>query len=34
MNIKIFKGEELIEVLKIFNLITNKEEYQEIYDHV
>ena len=34
MNIKIFKEEESIEILKILGLITNIEEYQKIYNHV
>ena len=31
---KIFKEEESIEILKILYLITNKEEYQKIYNHL
>ena len=30
---KIFKKEESIKMLKILGLITNIEEYQEIYNH-
>ena len=30
---KIFKEEESIELLKIYGLINNKEEYQKLYDH-
>ena len=33
INIKIFKEEESIEILKILGLITNIEEYQKIYNH-
>ena len=33
-NEKIYKEEESIEILKIFGLITNIEEYQKIYNHV
>ena len=31
---KVFKEEESIEILKILGLITNKEEYQKLYNHV
>ena len=31
---KIFKGEESIEILKLFGLITNIDKYQKIYNHV
>ena len=31
---KIFKKEELIEILKILGLINNTEYYQKIYNHV
>ena len=31
---KIFKEEKSVEILKIFGLITNIEEYQKIYNHV
>ena len=31
---KIFKEEDSFEILKIFGLITNIEEYQKIYNHV
>ena len=31
---KIFKGEELIEILKNLGSITNIEEYQKIYNHI
>ena len=31
---KIFKEEDSFEILKIFGLITNIEEYQKIYNHI
>ena len=31
---KIFTEEKSIEILKIFSLINNIEEYQKIYNHV
>ena len=31
---KLFKEEDSIEILKIFGLVTNIEEYQKIYNHV
>ena len=33
MNIKIFKEQESIEILRLLGLITDREEYQKIYNH-
>ena len=33
MNIKKFREEESIEILKILGLINNKEDYQKIYNY-